>query len=62
MGRETGIDFTVGVRGNYRKRATHLMKLNLVMAVDVGLVFHENKFSGLVYVLGEIPLEWNGEQ
>ena len=38
------------------------MKLNLVMAVDAGFIFHENKFSGIVYGLGEIPLEWNGEE
>jgi len=48
MGRETGINFTVGARGNYRKRATHLIKLNLVMAVEAGFIFHENKFTSSV--------------
>ena len=38
MGRETGINFTVGKRGSYRSRATHLFKLDVVKAVSAGFL------------------------
>ena len=52
MGRETGMNFTVGKRWRYRIKATHLLKLDVVKAVSAGFLFHENKYTGIVYGLG----------
>lgn len=64
MDRETGVNFTVGQRGGYRKQASHIIKLDLVKAIARGYTFFQNEYTKIVYGMGSWDSNvnwWTGE-
>ena len=67
MDRPGGINFHPQVSGGYRPRANFdvtIDEVQLTRALNDGLAFFENRFSGLVYGMGKWDFQthwWNGK-